>query len=103
MPSPISIRLTDALELELEETSKRLHRPKSFIIKSSLEQYFAEFADYQIALDRLNDKDDAILSAADFRADYGGLSTPFSGMRSWCCGFLVRSRRAYFLSFNCRP
>jgi RHH-type transcriptional regulator, rel operon repressor / antitoxin RelB len=86
MPSPISIRLTDALELELEETSKRLHRPKSFIIKSALEQYFAEFSDYQIALDRLNDKDDAILSAADFRAGYGGLYTPFSGMRFWCCG-----------------
>ncbi|MFZ4616322.1 MAG: hypothetical protein ACOYM2_09045 [Rectinemataceae bacterium] len=71
MPSPISIRLSDVLEQELEETSKRLHRPKSFIIKSALEQYFAEFADYQIALDRLTDKDDPIMSAAEFRAGYG--------------------------------
>ncbi len=72
MSSPISIRLTEALELELEVTSKRLHRPKSFIIKSALEQYFSEFADYQVALDRLNDKDDPIMSAAEFRAGYGG-------------------------------
>ena len=72
MAAPLSIRLTDELEAALEATSKRLHRPKSFIIKSALEQYFAEYADYQIALDRLNDKDDAILSAAEFRSDYGG-------------------------------
>jgi RHH-type transcriptional regulator, rel operon repressor / antitoxin RelB len=72
MAAPISIRLSDDLGAELEATSKRLRRPKSFIIKSALEQYFAEFADYQIALDRLNDKDDPILSAAEFRQSYGG-------------------------------
>ena len=70
MASPISIRLPEALEAQLEATSKRLMRPKSYIIKSALEQYFAEFADYQIALDRLQDKDDAILSAAEFRTGY---------------------------------
>ena len=70
MASPISIRLTDSLETELEATSKRLNRPKSYIVKSALEQYFAEFADYQVALDRLQDKDDAILSAAEFRDGY---------------------------------
>jgi predicted DNA-binding protein len=71
MASPISIRLTDELQAELEATSTRLKRPKNFIVKSALEQYFAEYADYQIALERLGDKDDAILSAAEFRADYG--------------------------------
>jgi len=68
MPSPISIRLSATLAQELEETSKQLHRPKSFIIKTALEQYFVEFADYQLALDRLNDKDDPIMSAAGFRS-----------------------------------
>jgi len=71
LSTPLSIRLTDELEAELEETSKRLHRPKSFIIKSALTQYFSEYVDYQIALDRLADKNDGILSAADFKADYG--------------------------------
>lgn len=72
MTTPISIRLPEDLESELEATSKRLRRSRSFIIKSALEQYFSEYVDYQIALDRLNDKDDAILSAAEFRESYGG-------------------------------
>jgi RHH-type rel operon transcriptional repressor/antitoxin RelB len=70
MATPISIRLDDELDAALAETSKRLRRPKSFIIKSALTQYFAEYADYQLALDRLHDKDDQILSAAEFRAGY---------------------------------
>jgi len=70
MATPLSIRLNEELDSELTATSKRLRRPKSFIVKSALEQYFAEFADYQLALDRLNDKDDAILSAAEFRSGY---------------------------------
>lgn len=71
MSNPLSIRLPDDLDAELAETSRRLRRTKSFIVKSALEQYFSEYADYQIALDRLQDKDDEILSAAEFRASYG--------------------------------
>lgn len=71
MAAPLSIRLSAEIEAELEAVSKRLRRPKSFIIRSALEQYFSEYADYQIALDRLNDKDDAVLTAAEFRKDYG--------------------------------
>ena len=71
MPNPLSIRLPDELDAELAETSRRLRRTKSFIVKSALEQYFSEYADYQIALDRLQDKDDEILSAAEFRASDG--------------------------------
>lgn len=72
MATPISIRLDEDLESQLAETSKRLKRSRSFIVKSALEQYFVEYVDYQIALDRLNDKDDAILTAAEFRAEYEG-------------------------------
>jgi RHH-type rel operon transcriptional repressor/antitoxin RelB len=72
MASPISLRLPDDMEAKLEETSKRLKRSKSFILKSALQQYLDEYADYQIALDRLNDKDDPILSAAEFRSSYRG-------------------------------
>jgi predicted DNA-binding protein len=72
MKTPISLRLPADIDSQLEATSKRLNRPKSYIIRSALEQYFSEYADYQIALDRLNDKDDEILSAAEFRKEYGG-------------------------------
>ena len=72
MGTPISIRLDEELESQLKATSKRLNRSRSFVVKSALEQYFAEYVDYQIALDRLNNKDDAILTAAEFRAGYEG-------------------------------
>lgn len=72
MATPISIRLDEELDSQLDATSRRLKRSKSFIIKSALEQYLAEYAEYQLALDRLNDKDDAILTAAEFRAEYEG-------------------------------
>ena len=71
MEVPISVRLDDDLAMELNATSKRLNRSRSYIIKAALEQYFAEYADYQLALDRLNDKDDLILSAAEMRSGYG--------------------------------
>lgn len=71
MSSPLSIRLPELLDAELAETSLRLKRSKSYIIKSALEQYFNEFADYQIALDRLNDKNDPVMSASSFRSDNG--------------------------------
>ncbi|MDO9464562.1 MAG: hypothetical protein Q7J67_04610 [bacterium] len=36
-----------------------------------LEKYFSEFADYQIALDRMKNKDDEIISSKEMRAKLG--------------------------------
>ena len=44
---------------------------RSFIIKSALEQYLDEYADYQIALDRLKDKQDKIITSEDLRKELG--------------------------------
>ena len=37
------------------------------MIRKAIEEYLREYADYLIALERLNDKDDAIISDAEMR------------------------------------
>jgi len=67
MSTAISLRLPNDLVKALELLAKSLDRPKSHLIRKALETYLAEYADYQIALDRLRDKDDAILTSAELR------------------------------------
>lgn len=67
-----ALRLPDLLIKELEVVAEQLQRPKSFIIRRALETYLHEHADYQIALDRLNDKDDEIISSAEMRHSING-------------------------------
>ena len=71
MPHTISLRLKDGAFEKLNELSKELDRSKSYIVKKALDQYFDNYADYQIALDRFKDKDDKIISADDMRSRLG--------------------------------
>ncbi|MFH1258245.1 MAG: DNA-binding protein [Elusimicrobiota bacterium] len=63
----MTLRLPDNLINQIETISNQLERTKSFIVRKALETYFKEYADYQIALDRLNDKDDEIVSSKEMR------------------------------------
>lgn len=63
----IALRLPDSITHQIEKVAKQLHRTKSFVIRKALETYMREYVDYQIALDRLNDKDDEILSSKAMR------------------------------------
>jgi len=67
MSSTVSLRLPDNLVRELDKLSKSIERPRTYLIKKALEIYLAEYADYQIGLDRLRDKDDEIVSSKDIR------------------------------------
>ncbi len=71
MAQPLSIRLPDDLTENLETLAKSLDRSKSYLIRKALESYLAEYADYQIALDRLNDMDDNIISSDGMRKKFG--------------------------------
>ena len=53
MSKIITVRLPEEISDKLDDLSLEIRRKKSFIIKSALEQYLDEYADYQIALDRL--------------------------------------------------
>lgn len=65
--STVGLRISDTLEQQIDKLAKQLQRSKSFIIRKAVETYVNEYADYQIALERLHDKDDEIMSAGQMR------------------------------------
>jgi RHH-type rel operon transcriptional repressor/antitoxin RelB len=69
MSKAISIRISDDLASKLAEISKETERPKSFHVQKALEAYLSELADLQIAIDRLRDSSDSILSIEDMRKE----------------------------------
>lgn len=71
MSKIITVRLPEEVSEKLDDLSQEIRREKSFIIKAALVQYLDEYIDYQIALDRLKDKDDKIITSEDLRKDFG--------------------------------
>ena len=69
MSKAISIRIPDDLALKLSDIAKETERPKSFHVQKALEAYLAEMADLQVALDRLHDTSDPIVTTADMRKE----------------------------------
>ena len=67
MSTAISVRLPTNLASQLDYISKETERPRSFIIQKALETYIEDYADLQIALDRLRDKGDEIVSSKEMR------------------------------------
>ena len=71
MNNALSVRLPEKLADALDKVSKETERPKSFHIQKALEMYFEERADLQIALDRLNDPTDPIITLDEMRKQIG--------------------------------
>jgi len=71
MSTAISVRLPKELAEQLDGIAKETERPRSFIIQKALEAYIAEFADLQVALDRLHDKTDPLISGKEMRKSLG--------------------------------
>ncbi len=71
MSTAISIRIPDELAKELNSVSKETERPRSFIIQKALESYIEDYADLQIALDRLHDKTDPIIPSKELKKSLG--------------------------------
>ena len=69
MSKAISIRIPDKLASKLSEIAKETERPKSFHVQKALEAYLAELADLQVALDRLHDTSDPIVTTDDMRKE----------------------------------
>jgi RHH-type rel operon transcriptional repressor/antitoxin RelB len=67
MSTAISVRIRDDLASKLSEISKETERSKSFHIQKAIETYLSEIADLQIALDRLHDPSDPIVSLEKIR------------------------------------
>jgi len=71
MSVAISIRLPDELAEQLKGVAKETDRPRSYIIQKALESYLEDIADLQIALDRLRDKSDPLVTSAEMRKSLG--------------------------------
>lgn len=71
MSTMISIRLPEDLARALDHIAEETERPRSFHVQKALEGYIEDFADVQIALDRLRDHKDPVISSRDFRKSLG--------------------------------
>ncbi len=71
MGESLSMRLPEDLAKRLESLAKSIDRPKTYIIKKALQEYFDEYEDYLVALNRLNDKDDRIVSEKELIESLG--------------------------------
>ena len=63
MSKAISVRLPDDLASKLSEIAKETERSKSFHVQKALEVYLGDLADLQVALDRLHDTSDPIVTS----------------------------------------
>lgn len=72
MPSTtISIRLPEDIARLLDEIARETERSRSFHVQKAIVTYLEEFADTQVALDRLRDKDDKVITAQEMRKVLG--------------------------------
>ncbi len=71
MSTAISVRLPDVVAKELGRVAKETERSRSFVVQKAVETYLEDFADLQVALDRLRDTSDEVVSNDDMRASLG--------------------------------
>ena len=71
MSTAISLRLPERVAHELEKLAATIERPKSYLVRKAVETYLAEYADYQVAMDRLRDEDDGVISGTELRRRLG--------------------------------
>jgi len=71
MSTAISVRLPAGLAEQLDRIARETERPRSFIIQKALETYINDYADLQVALDRLHDKTDPLVTGKELRKSLG--------------------------------
>ena len=69
MSKAISVRLPNDLASKLSEIAKETERSKSFHVQKALEVYLDDLADLQVALDRLHDTSDPIVTSDEMRKE----------------------------------
>jgi RHH-type rel operon transcriptional repressor/antitoxin RelB len=63
----VSIRLPDDMADSLKSLSETIDRSKAYIIKKALQAYLEDYSDYLIAQERLNNKNDKVVSCDEMR------------------------------------
>ena len=67
----MSVRIPDNLAKKIESVAREAERPKSFIIQKAIEAYLDDCADLQVALDRLRDPADQVVTGDELRESLG--------------------------------
>ena len=67
MNTSLSVRISEPLAKELDEVAKSTERSRSFHIQQALKSYLKEQDDLQIALERLQDSTDRVVSMEDMK------------------------------------
>jgi len=71
MSRAISVRLPDTVAKKLSTVAHETERSRSFIVQKAVETYLDDFADLQVALDRLRDNTDPVVSSKEMRKSLG--------------------------------
>jgi predicted DNA-binding protein len=67
----VSVRLPDDMADSLKSLSETIDRSKAYIIKKALQVYMDEYSDYLIAQERLNDRNDKVVSGDELTEQVG--------------------------------
>ena len=71
MSTAISVRLPDAVAKKLGMVVLETERSRSFVVTKAVEAYLDDFSDFQIAMDRLRDTSDPVVSGSEMRESLG--------------------------------
>lgn len=71
MSKAISVRLPENVVKALGRVALETERSRSFVVQKAVENYLEDFADLQVAIDRLRDKADPVISSKDMRKSLG--------------------------------
>jgi RHH-type rel operon transcriptional repressor/antitoxin RelB len=71
MSTAISVRLPDDLAKAISHIAAETERPRSFHVQKALESYVEDFEDAQVALHRLRDHRDPVVSSRELRKSLG--------------------------------
>ena len=71
MKATVSIRLPEELTKNLDDIAKETERPRSFHIQKAIETYIEDFDDLRIAIDRLRNPKDEVISSKELRKSLG--------------------------------
>ncbi len=67
MSVSVSVRISDETAKALDDVARATDRTKTYLVLQALETYLQEYADYQVALDRLMDKGDPVISSTELQ------------------------------------
>jgi RHH-type rel operon transcriptional repressor/antitoxin RelB len=71
MSTVVATRFSDELLAALDDVARELHRSRAEVVRRAVEIFLSEYADYQIALERLNDPTDASLTTEQMWSELG--------------------------------